>query len=232
VADPTVAEVLSDAAGHLGDTAAEQFTPTVLAPFFGQAYREAFGVMIALKLPMGKRTVSPVVLTANTTSLDPSTSSPSLADLDEPNTLWERTAGTTQWYEMTPVGELPQYSTTELNRYWKWENSTFYFIGATGDTELKVQYSANGTAPTSGAVGIQNSRSFLALRTASIAAFTYDMPTRGGELKLEALGPTGQPDASGGALRALFNPMLLEKQKRRCVPGPFRPRRNVMRNFW
>jgi hypothetical protein len=71
MADPTVAEVLSDAAGHLGDTAAEQFTPTVLAPFFGQAYREAFGVMIALKLPMGKRTVSPVVLAANTTSLDP-----------------------------------------------------------------------------------------------------------------------------------------------------------------
>lgn len=136
--------------------------------------------------------------------------------------------------EMTPVDDFdPGAVPAGLNGFWRYENERFWFIGATAATELKIRYSSSGNPPTSGTVGIDNFRNYGAFRTAGLAAFAYDMDNRAQFLNAQALGPSLQPDGTGGALRGLLLPKLLEKQKRPTVPGPFRPRRVVAgRWFW
>ncbi len=126
---------------------------------------------------------------------------------------------------MKSLDTLPQYDIDQSLRYWKWMNDTLYFTGATEVRQLKIVHSASGAAPQAGAVGIDNSQNFLAARTASLIAPSYGMPQRAAELTLLALGPSGQPDGTGGYLRSLVNPMLKEKQNRQYRPQPFRPRR-------
>ena len=303
--DPNITDVLADAAIHLGDTNAEQFTPTILTPFFGQSFREAFDLMVRWKLPMGMRTAF-AALPAFTNQLLPSQAG--IFDLGEPNFLWERQTSATatvtnvtnatpvvvtvsdatgitsnslvditgvvgptgvngEWYvtvsgnnltlngsvasgvyssggsvivssttfgEMVPIDDFDQTATPAgLNGFWKWEQERFWFIGATAATELRIRYSSSGNPPTSGTVGIDNFRNFGAFRTAGLAAFAYDMDNRAQFLNAQALGPSMQPDGTGGALRGLLLPKLLEKQKRPALPGPFRPRRNIVgRWFW
>jgi hypothetical protein len=118
---------------------------------------------------------------------------------------------------------LPQVDRDERLRYWQWRGDTLYFVGATGIRQLLIRHSVSGVAPQAGAVGIDNSQNFLAARTASLIAPSYNMPQRAAELTLLALGPSGQPDGTGGYLRSLVNPMLKEKAKRPKRPMPFRP---------
>lgn len=117
-------------------------------------------------------------------------------------------------------------------RTYRWENDRFYFTGANAAKELKIEYTTSGAAPTSGNVGIDNARNFLAKRTASLVAEVYDMPERAAQLKAEALGPSGDPDGTGGALRGLVGPMLIEKQNVARRSPPFRQRRNAVSNWW
>lgn len=128
--------------------------------------------------------------------------------------------------QMAPVDTLPQSDIDEQLRYWKWMNDTLYFTGATEIRQLWVIHSVSGAPPSSGSVGIDNSRNFLGARTASLAAGPYNMPRRAEELKFDALGPSGKPDGTGGYLRSLMMPMLKEQQKRPKRPQPFRARRN------
>lgn len=130
---------------------------------------------------------------------------------------------------MFSADPLPQAGPDQTLRYWKWLNDTLYFVGSTAARQLLIRHSVSGEPPQSGAVGIDNSRSFLAARTASLIAPAYSMPQRAAELKFDALGPSGQPDGTGGYLRALVNPMLKEQAKRPRRPQPFRPRRADIR---
>lgn len=118
-----------------------------------------------------------------------------------------------------------------LNIY-QWQNQRLYFCGATQAIEIKVEYSASGNAPVTGTVGIDNSRSYLALRTAAFVAPQYNMVESGKQWLGEALGPSMTPDGTGGALRNLVGPMLLEKQNTMKRPGPFRPNRNGWTRTW
>jgi hypothetical protein len=136
------------------------------------------------------------------------------------------------WEEMRPADYLPQTVPAGFNGVWSWQNGRFFFPGATNAVEIKIEYSASGAAPSSGTVGIDNSRNFIAFRTAGLAAAAYDMPSKSLWLNAQALGPSGQPDGTGGALRGLVLPMLLEKQKRKRPPLPFRPRRNDLTRLW
>ena len=105
-------------------------------------------------------------------------------------------------------------------------------VPATGQRFLRIAYSASGNCPTSGAVGIDNSLSFLATRAASFLPARNGNPAEGERLKGEALGPKMEADGSGGILRSLVLPMLREKQNRPKRPGPFRRRRLMERMIY
>ncbi len=143
------------------------------------------------------------------------------------------TKSSEKFQEMIPVGDIPQIATADTLRWWKWENDTFYFNPCTAIRELRIEYTASGTPPASGTILVDNSRNFLAARTASLAALMNDMPTRGEQLVRLALGSSGEADGTGGYLRDLVIPMLKEKQKRPMSPQPFRPNRNALtRQIW
>ncbi len=137
------------------------------------------------------------------------------------------------WVICNSVDTISQVAPSSRIKYWQWEQNRFNFRPSTEQRQLKIVYWASGTAPSSGSIGIDNARSFLAVATAYRAAQMRDMTSRAQELKLEAYGPEMVPNVSGGALRALVNPMVKEMQKRPARPQTFRPRRNAMwRTFW
>lgn len=137
-----------------------------------------------------------------------------------------------KWDPVTEVDSLPDTEPDATLRFWKWENDRLYFVGASQVTELKLSYTTSGAAPASGNIGVDNARNFLALRTASLLADNYDMLQRAKTLKEESFGPSMTPDGTGGALRNLVGPMLLEKQNTIKRPGTFRPRRNAVSRLW
>ena len=126
---------------------------------------------------------------------------------------------------MFSIGRLPEGSEGSDIVYWQWRDDTFWFRPATGTRQLKIEYESSGAAPSSGAIGIDDSLDFLAYQSAAYAAQSLGMKDRYIALKREAVGPTGQADGSGGLLRDLLVPMSKEKQKRTYQPGRFRARR-------
>lgn len=135
--------------------------------------------------------------------------------------------------ELDEVNTLPQYTPTSQLGFYKWENQRFYFLGANQARELRIEYVTSGNPPQTGNVGIENSYNFLAQRTAGLIAAAYDMPQTAEKCNMEALGPSLTPDGTGGQLRNLVGPMLLEKQNTTKRPATFRPRRNVItRTIW
>jgi hypothetical protein len=219
----TVQDVMEDAADYLGDPEGEVYNAGKLARAFGKAFRGLYDCMILHNLPPVHRTVT-YTLPANTAS-----STFGLTDMGEPDALWERGVGETLYAFIAPSDPLPQWESSDRLRVWKRENETFYFIAATQDRELKIEYWSSGAAPAAGTITTDNARDVLAMWTAYIAAQSNDMPSRARELSLDLFGHSGQPDGTGGALRGLIGPMILEEQNRASRAEPFRYRRNADR---
>jgi hypothetical protein len=222
---PTVNDILADAAARLGDPDQGEFTNAGLHPFFRIAWSEMWDCMLNNGLQSVDRETT-YTLPANTLTLTPATAS--ISDMGEPTKLWERPSGSSANYSpMSPADELPQVSAGDSLGYWKWEGDTFWFVGATGARQLKIEYTASSAPPAIGATTtVDGSRSFLATRTASLIAPSRGMAGLGQQLAREALGPELEANARGGLLRQLINPMIRESQKRATSPQRFRPRRN------
>lgn len=129
--------------------------------------------------------------------------------------------------DMSPSNEVSQNTPGARLGEWKWQGERFYFRPANNERQVRVIYTSSGEAPISGTIGIDDARSFLVQRTASIAASTRGMSERAAELIRDAFGPSGSPDGSGGSLRGLILPMIRELQNRSSRPQSFRPRRNI-----
>jgi hypothetical protein len=229
MADTTIAEI-NDLVGQLlGDPLLEVFDAATQRPFIGLAYREFWDLMMQWDLQKVNRTVY-YTLPANTSSLTPATMG--VSDWGEPENLWERGSSAEPWAHMRPVDFLPDPTPRSVLGLWAYEGDTLLFVPSTSIRYLKVDYIASGSCPTSGPVGIDNSLSFLATRTASWLAGRNMGPGEADRLKREALGPNMEADGSGGLLRGLIHPMLLEKQKRPKRPGRFRSRRLMERMIY
>jgi len=188
------------------------------------AYETVWGVIMNHNLQTAKREVTHT-LTAGTTSLTPATAS--ISDMGEPEKLWERAGSPDDWLMMFPKDDLSNFTATDNLLFWKWEGDTFYFIGATGNRQLKIEYLSSGSAPTTGTIPIDGARTVLGFITAAYIANTPlgGQPQLASALFALAYGPSMGPDATGGALRLLINPMIKERQKRPIKIPTFRPRR-------
>lgn len=130
-----------------------------------------------------------------------------------------------RWHQMRPTENLSADPAQFLNVY-QWRGDTFWFNGSTEIREIKVEYLVSGNPPTYGTVGINNSRDFLAHRTAALACKSRD-EDRFQDLNMMACGSSMQPDGTGGFLAALVTPMLLQKQRQGRRQAPFRQRRHA-----
>jgi hypothetical protein len=221
----TVANVNSDVGSLLGDPALEKYTAAIQLPFFGMAFRTVWDLAMNWDLPM-VNLEREYTLPGGTTSLTPATAG--IADMGEPQRLWERADGSSDDYIlMEPKGDITNIGESDSLGFWKWEGDTFYFPSATSNRQIKIEYSSSGAAPTSGNIPIDNARTVLGFLTAAYLAESpiCGQPSLAATLRRNAYGPTMEPDGTGGALRLLLNPMVKEKQKRGVVPPRFRPRR-------
>jgi hypothetical protein len=113
--------------------------------------------------------------------------------------------------KINQLSELPTWVAQTQLLVYVWQNNTFYFIGATTTRELRLAYFASGTAPASGAVGIDDSLDFLAYRTAAIGS--------------KILGNTRGPDLDAQATAYLnlhVTPLIRSMQNEPAQPRAYR----------
>jgi hypothetical protein len=219
----TVEQVNTDVSALLGDPDLEKYTAAIQLPFFRLAYETVWGVALNNGVQMVDVEAT-YTLTAGTASLTPATAS--ISNMGEPLKLWERASGSSDDYsEMSRVDSLTNLDSSDSLGSWEWRGDTFYFVAATTDRQLKIEYTASAAAPTSGSIPIDGARLVLAQLTAAMIA----QSPLGGQPQLAssyfalAYGPSMTPDASGGSLRLLINPMV--KNMLPVTPRRFRSRR-------
>jgi len=206
---PSVSEILQDAAELLGDPTARKFTPAKLQNAFAKAYEELTGEMARYFLRKQKRAVN-YPLPANTTSLSPATAG--ISNMGEIIKLEERAYGSDDLYTLVhPRITLPQRVPSIKLYDYEWSDDTMHFVGATNIIDLIITYYDSGVAPTSGSVGIDGSRNFLAHRTAAIAGRPAGNVELAKLLDIDARGP--RQDGSGGFMHTLIGAMLTADQK-------------------
>jgi hypothetical protein len=180
----TAQQVITESQGLLNDLPGTFYTFDSLLPYLNKAYRELQDYYNLHGLKTTVEVSSLIVVPANSEVL---LNVP--ADLLRPITLSERTVGSIeQFTEMDERSWEPDEVPTTHLRIWTWREETVFFRGATEPRELRIRY-VKSLSPLSGAgsfIGIMNSKSALAARTAALGArYIGENPTRADELDSE-----------------------------------------------
>jgi hypothetical protein len=149
--------------------------------------------------------------------------------------------GTMSWSNeafqpMDPVQRIERVLTSEQSALlqWSWRDDRFTFPPANAVRQIRIQYVSSGTSVTASTDVIvpDELRDFLALRAAGLCAQAHGAEPRAQSLNMEALGPTMQADASGGALRACLLVGIRSLQRSQYRRPPFRsPRANLLQLY-
>lgn len=163
------------------------WTDAALIPFLNSAYRvvqrslamagqttfkvdEDFFVVSAVAV------VDPSVQVVINEGTAPPNSLPS--DLIQPLALWERpNLSSFAFVPMTDVtnsGGLPSINQTQSLGMWEWREDGLYFLGATGDVQVRMRYSKSLPILADGnsVIEIRNSQESVAFTTAAMAALS------------------------------------------------------------
>ena len=218
---PSVEECLQLSARLLGDPLARKFTPDRLQPFFEMAYEELTGEMARYHVAKQKKAVA-YTLPANTTSLTPATAG--ISNFGELVRMEERASGSSELYtRVEKVDRLPQVTPVDKLIYQYWYDDTWHFLGATQDVDLLITYWDSGVAPTTGSVGLDGSKNFLAYRTAAAAALPYGNVELGRDLDRQARGP--QLDGGGGFMHTFIQAQVVAEQQMQMQQPAYRAAR-------
>ena len=202
----TAAEPLLEAKVLLNDPSGTIYPDEKLIPLMQKAYRELQTQLILNGVPVVKEftmgTAIPVPI--GTISLGDGSGLPN--DLVYPIELTERAAGSTVSASLMYEKAWDQNAApgTSLSN-WNWREETIYFLGATQDREVFIKYMkgltriSDATSP----IEVMNATTYLAARTAAIAAFVLGAnPSRADGLNNDA----------GSSLEALLRYMVKRQQ--------------------
>lgn len=162
-----VSEVTADAGALLNDPSQLTWTNTVLLPYYQKAFRELIEVLENHSVPILKEVSTLTTVTAGETSIT------TITDIRTPLTLWERASGSSDLFtKMKETEWEPEIDLTTELRYWNWREGTVVFPGATTDRQVKLLYikTLDAAATVNSAITIPEARTYLASRTAAIAA--------------------------------------------------------------
>ena len=218
----TAGEVMDRAAVLMNDRDKTDYTYDVLLPFLNTAIDELMESLTesqsspttqtsgAILLPKGSSAIYPLE------SLTPPHYPPDLVEVQE---VGERTAGTQDAFIPMTRLEFPQaFPINSALLYWSWENQIIKFNpnGANTDREIQIRYIKTEISQASGPnsiVGVIGTRSFLAYKTASLAAqFIGENQKRADELNDKAM----------DALERLYNIQNKGRQEISTRHRPFR----------
>lgn len=175
----TSGAIMDRSAALLNDAALTIFTYTAQLPYLNIALDELQEEMEQNNVPLTNAKSADITVPTGTTSIvaDPLTDPHYPSDLVEIQAMWESLYGTTDPPTlMIRCDFLPQLTVlTEELIYWTWQNQTIYFLGATSDRTVNIEYiaarySSFSNVDGSDTINLINCESFLAYRTAALCA--------------------------------------------------------------
>jgi len=212
-----VSDVGAEAASLLNDAPQTMYTNDILLPFIKKAWREIEAKFVELGIPPVEEISAPI--TVGVSAVESVVTLP--ADLLSPILLWERQVGETdaQWVEMEEKRDLPIMTPTSRLQYWEWREEAINVPACTQGNQVKIKYYRMLTAltgPSSSIGGVNGAISFLAARSAALAAQNIG----------ENEGRAKQLDGdAGGQMEVLINTKILEMQNLSVRRLPYRGRR-------
>lgn len=200
----TAAEPLTEAKALLNDPSGHIYPDEKLLPLMQKAYRELQTKMMLNGLSVLKEASGAVLVNAGTVALGDGSGLPS--DLVYPIELGERAQGSLLQYEdMDEFDWEPDQTQSNRLNYWAWREEELKFLGATVNREIRIRYMKGLTriSAVTTPIAVIQSVTYLAVRTAAIAAFVIGAnPSRGEALNGDA----------GGALDDLIR-LLVKRQQ-------------------
>lgn len=184
----TAAEPLTESKVLLNDPSGTIYADAKLIPLMQKAYRELQTKMMLNGLPVLKESATAVPVAIGVVALGDGSGLPT--DFIYPIELAERNSGSTDLYEDMDETEWEQTllpSTSLL--YWNWREEEIKFLGATTAREVRIRYMKGLTriTATTTPISITNAVTYLAVRTAAIAALVLGSnPTRASALQGDA----------------------------------------------
>lgn len=186
----TAQDPLTEAKSLLNDPSGHLYADDKLLPLMQKAYRELQLKMQLNGLAVMKEKSSVISVTAGVTALSDGAGLPS--DFIYPIELKERLpASTLDWVLMEELEWEPDVTQTTTLRYWNFREEQVKFVGATANREVLMKYQKGLTPITATTTPIQviGANSFLASRTAAIAAMVLgENPTRAEAINGDAAG--------------------------------------------
>jgi len=184
----TAQEPLTEVKALLNDPDGNIYPDARVIPFMQKAYRELQTKMMLNGLPVLKESSVDIPVAAGTLLLGDGSGLPT--DFIYPIELHERVSGSTDRYEeMKELAWEGDYIPSDRLLYWNWREEEVKFAGATTPREVRIRY-MKGLARITGVgsnIAVNNAVSFLATRTASLAArFLGSNPTRADALDGDA----------------------------------------------
>lgn len=186
-------EIFDKSRFFLNDQVAAVFNDEVLLPALQIAVEDLRLECEDNSVPYTNITSAAITIPAGIKDLGGDTGPALPNDLIEIVEMYERIAGTNNDYTMMRRRNfIPKtdFETTYLEVY-SWQKQIVYFVGATSDIEIKIDYignSLNHVVDTNSEILLYNSISFLWFRTAALAAnYIGENKTRSDELNSEAL---------------------------------------------
>jgi hypothetical protein len=163
-------DVLAQTAVLLNDASQAVWTNTVLLPCLTKASEELERLLEANQITILDQVESPVVsVEVGDTELDEYPT-----DLIQPITLYERRLSSSDdWVEVTQVKKIDKNLDNESSVIeWCWRNLKIYINPPTTDREVYLDYTRSLTAVSvaGSTIEIRQSKTWLAVRTAQIAA--------------------------------------------------------------
>lgn len=223
-----VSKILDRSAFYLNDVNRAYFTNTVLGPPFAAAYDDLRELLSENDVALMQESSTALSVPVGVTDINGPTGPPFPVDLIVPYELYERLAGSEDQYSLLerrpflPHGAQPAES---LNIY-SYTNQMINFIGATSPREVKIDYLADNliiAEDPNSVVNVYNAFSFLASRTAALAAeYLGENPTRAATL-------------NNDAARSVESMIIIDTKSKQNMPirrVSFRARRRGMYGAW
>lgn len=169
-------DIMDEARVLLNDQAAANYTNTVLLPVVKKVYREAQQKIGNVGGPVVKEQTATLTIPALTTKITFSSSPALPAALLYPIQLQEKVSGEddSRYMDMHEREWVPTTTQDTRLRWWSWIDDEIRFLGATVPVPILIRY-YGGLAELAAAnspILILDAKSFMAARTAAIAAFS------------------------------------------------------------
>jgi hypothetical protein len=208
----TVEEIKKMARLCLGESGVgKTFNDEYLGEWFSAVLEELYQECLNHQIP-GVEVITTATLTSGGTSFDPYTDGS--LNFGELISLEERASGSSDKYrEVHIVETLPQRDAESYLYVAEWRGEVYYFVGATQDIQLRIDYySSGGDLDDDDVVALDGAQNFLAYRLAALAGPGKGFPELAKHWDTEARGRN--PDRfPGGALHRFLKAPVRSLQR-------------------